>query len=108
MKVASNYLCVSLLAIMPVIAQANVDPTAPLGYHAPTKVQKKTTVRLPALDAIMCSSEDVCTAVLDGESAVEGQTVRGFAISAINENRVLLKRGNKRWSLTIFNEQVVQ
>ncbi|PKF50810.1 MSHA biogenesis protein MshK [Enterovibrio nigricans] len=108
MKDVSKRVCALVVSLMPVLCFAAVDPTAPLGYRAPAFVQTQTAIRLPQLDAILCMSEQHCSAVLDGESVRQGQIVKGFAVSAISKNRVLLKRGNKRWSLTIFNEQVVQ
>ncbi|MDD1782197.1 general secretion pathway protein GspB [Enterovibrio sp. ZSDZ35] len=108
MKAASKYVGALVLMMMPALCFAIDDPTAPLGYRAPATVKKQTTFRLPKLDAIMCSSEQYCSAILDGESVQQGQTIKGFSVSAIRENRVVLNRGNKRWSLTIFNEQVVQ
>ncbi|MGF1708576.1 MSHA biogenesis protein MshK [Enterovibrio baiacu] len=98
-------LCVIALALP---SFAATDPTTPLGFEAPSQPTTRTKVRLPRLDAILCASENDCSAVLNGRALAKGQSINGYVIRAINEEAVTLVRGDRRWSLTVFNEQVVQ
>ncbi len=98
-------MCLLTLALPSVAA---TDPTAPLGFEAPSKPATRAKIRLPRLDAILCASENDCSAVLNGRALANGQSINGYVIRAINEEAVTLVRGDRRWSLTVFNEQVVQ
>ena len=87
------------------------DPTAPLGSGVRTKQTRVVqSTRLPSLNAILCDKEagTACEAFLNGRRVKQGQTVNGYLVNQINENSVLLKRNSRVWSLTVFNEQVVQ
>ncbi len=87
------------------------DPTAPLGFAVRQKqTQVVRTARLPSLNAILCDEETKksCEALLNGRRVSAGQTVNGYLVNQINENDVTLKRNGRVWSLTVFNEQVVQ
>ncbi|WP_407331519.1 MSHA biogenesis protein MshK [Enterovibrio sp. 27052020O] len=108
MKVLNKLAVLFAMSMMPFLVFADNDPTAPLGYQAPSQAKKATTQRLPNLNAILCSSDNRCSAVMNGRSLTAGQSINGYVISAINDSSVTLKRGERRWSLTVFNEQVVQ
>lgn len=88
---------------------ANSDPTAPIGFATPDLTKKKKAItHLPRLDAILCEDQKQCFAILNDQAVNKGQSVNGYVISAISENNVTVKRGNRRWSLVLFNEQVIQ
>lgn len=116
----SILLSVAMCFSSAVNAAAAHDPTAPLGYKAaakpvevktaPAPVKKKAPkrVRLPRLDAVICSSENSCVAVFNGEMVEEGKVYKGFKVARINENSALLTRQKKQWTLNVYSEQVVQ
>ncbi|WP_028023158.1 hypothetical protein [Enterovibrio calviensis] len=108
MKALSKWVAIIAFTSVPFMVFAQSDPTAPLGYEAPNKTTKTKTYRLPRLDAILCGSNNTCSAVINGRSISKGQSINGYFVSAIHDNSVTLKRGQRHWSLTVFNEQVVQ
>ncbi|MDD1792061.1 MSHA biogenesis protein MshK [Enterovibrio sp. ZSDZ42] len=108
MKALSRWVAIVAFTSLSFGVFAQSDPTAPLGYDAPSKATKTKTYRLPRLDAILCGGNNACSAVINGRSVSKGQSINGYFISAIHDNSVTLKRGERRWSLTVFNEQVVQ
>lgn len=107
MKLRNSVLAM-LLLLLPAVSSADSDPTAPLGVVPSNLPAKERGQRLPTLDAILCSADGHCSVVLNGKSANKGQRVNGYTVAHINEERVTLTRGGKRWVLTVFNEQVVQ
>lgn len=96
--------------LTPLHSLAQSDPTAPLGFKAPVVKPKgkRVIVRLPSLEAILCNDKLQCSAILNGREITKGQSINGYLISAIAENSVTVKRGDRRWSLVLFNEQVIQ
>lgn len=96
--------------LMPFLSLAQSDPTAPIGFDAPvsTTVKKKAVARRPRLEAILCNEGQPCSAILNGREVTTGQSINGYRISAIAEDSVTVTRGNRRWSLVLFNEQVKQ
>lgn len=107
MKLLNSVLIMFSLSL-PITSLAESDPTAPLGFTPSSQPAKKKVYRLPKLDAILCASDGSCSAVLNGKSVRKGQSINGYIVSQINEERVTLSRGGKRWALTVFKEQVVQ
>ncbi|CZF78436.1 MULTISPECIES: hypothetical protein [Grimontia] len=103
-----NSVLVLFSLLLPITSLASGDPTAPLGFTPPKQSAKAKVYRLPKLDAILCATDGICSAVLNGKNVGKGQNINGYIVSQINEERVTLSRGGKRWALTVFNEQVVE
>lgn len=89
-------------------AFANSDPTAPLGFTPATPSTTQKAPRLPRLQAILCDGQSQCAAILNGLSRKQGQHINGFVVSKIDDSHVELQRDGKRWTLTVFNSQLVQ
>lgn len=104
----SRDLFLALWLGLPLTAVANSDPTAPLGFESQAPAAVKRAPRLPTLQAILCQAPTDCSAVLNGKSVNQGGRINGFTVSDINDNRVVLQRDGKRWTLNVFNQQVVQ
>ncbi len=106
----------SVLAAFSISAQTQQtqyrDPTAPLGSGVKTKQTTRVkSTRLPSLNAVLCDKDTAeigCEALINGRRVGQGQTVNGYLVNQINENSVTLKRNGRNWTLTVFNEQVVQ
>ncbi|WP_232733533.1 MSHA biogenesis protein MshK [Vibrio sp. HA2012] len=87
---------------------ASQDPTAPLGWVSTGKadsVAAKPAAKkyaLPALQSIICSTSDVCSAVLGGQLVSEGESVHGYKVKTITKETVTVVRGGKRWALELF------
>ncbi|PWI32022.1 MSHA biogenesis protein MshK [Vibrio albus] len=96
-----------LLQTVPV-AYADQDPTAPLGWTQPEVrkpvTQKKVRRRpqVPALQSIICKQPDACSAVLNDTLLSQGDSILGYRVIAITNEKVTLKRGGRMWALELF------
>lgn len=109
MRLKSEVLLLVSSLLMPQISMAQSDPTAPIGFAAPAKKSAQPPKsRVPGLQAILCNEKQQCSAILNGREVTQGQSINGYVISGINENNVTVTRGDRHWSLQLFNEQVKQ
>ena len=111
MKLETKAIWLIFSLLVPPTSLAQGDPTAPLGFNSSDsrpKAKTKARVRTPNLEAILCGEQEGCTAVLNGRVINQGQSINGYVITKINENNVIVKRGDRHWSLVLFNEQVIQ
>ncbi|MFD2178860.1 hypothetical protein [Veronia pacifica] len=119
-NVISIILCLAALYTATATAETTLpDPTAPLGYQpkvvvpekkAPIKMVKKKAPRrvsLPRLDAVMCQSDQACVAILNGEMVEEGKPYKGFNVVKVTNDKAVLSKQRKKWTLTLYSEQVV-
>lgn len=112
MTLKNKVLVLVFSLLMPLHSVAQSDPTAPIGLEVsipkPKPKPKKAIARLPGLQAILCNDGLNCSAILNDREVTKGQSINGYVISEITENSVIVKRGDRRWSLVLFNEQVIQ
>ncbi len=109
MRLETKAILLIFSLFVPPTSFAQGDPTAPLGFNSSNARPKaKPKVYLPNLEAILCDEQEGCTAVLNGRVISQGQSINGYVITGINENNVIVKRGDRHWSLVLFNEQVIQ
>lgn len=114
MTLKTKVLVLVFSLLIPLHSVAQSDPTAPIGFDVskpkskPRPKPKKAIARLPGLQAILCNDGLNCSAILNDREVTKGQSINGYVISEITENSVIVKRGDRRWSLVLFNEQVIQ
>ncbi len=104
--VKSGIFSAALMAMMVSTAQANQDPTAPLGWQAPAKKQTSHRARLPDLQSIICAEESNCTVIMNDVAIGLGGRVSGYTLSEINNDHVTVTRGGKQWRLELFAENI--
>lgn len=88
---------------------ATQDPTAPLGWAAPTVPKsnsKSAAPKLPKLQSIMCVER--CQAVVNDQVVTQGDKINGYHIRHITPEYVTLSRGGKRWQLELFSLDIKQ
>jgi len=82
------------------------DPTAPLsGATSGARATGQREAGLPRLQSIMLGNGPAL-AVLNGSSYRVGQQVDGYRVVAIGADAVVLEKGGKRQSLTLFASKV--
>lgn len=98
----------TLLAQAQTQAQTEVlqDPTAPLsGVTSGASATGSREAGLPRLQSIMLGNGPAL-AVLNGSSYRVGQQVEGYRVVAISADAVVLEKGGKRQSLTLFASKI--
>jgi len=85
-----------------VSAVALVDPTKPLNYKVKT-IQKVTRSALPRLQSILGESTKR-RVILDNKLYKQGQWVKGYRISRIKKDSVLLSYQNKLYELSLYQD----
>lgn len=88
---------------------ATQDPTAPLGWAAPSTAKqsvKTAAPKLPKLQSIMCV--EACQAVVNDQVVTQGDKVSGYQVHRITPDYVTLSRGGKRWQLELFSLDIKQ
>lgn len=81
---------------------ALADPTMPLNYQV--KATKKVTrSALPELQSIL-GEKGNRRAILDNELYQQGQSIKGYRISRIKKESVLLSYQNKFYELNIYQD----
>lgn len=104
--VKSGFIAVAMLGVLASVAQASQDPTAPLGWQAPTKKHTTTRVRLPQLQGIVCDELSACTVILNNVPVERGGRVSGYTLTDIQDDHVTVTRGGKKWRLELFADIV--
>ena len=92
-------LLIMLLLLSPTVS-ATQDPTAPLGWRAPSAT-KVRPAPLPKLQSIVCQQQ--CYAILNDQMVSIGASIQGYRVSQITESDVTLVRGKQRWELQLFS-----
>lgn len=89
------------------LAQAEVlqDPTAPLAGTSMATGSGSKTAGLPRLQSIILGNGPAL-AVLNGQSYRIGQRIDGYQLVAISTDSVVLEKGGKRQSLTLFGSKI--
>lgn len=85
------------------------DPTEPLRWMKPVQAKKVVTKKrqyLPSLQAISCSGNNDCYAVLDDKSMKKGDKISGYTLLAVNEESVSIGRAGKKWQLSLFSQNI--
>ncbi len=97
--------CLVVLAslAMPVAANQEKDPTAPLGWIKKQQVKKARQVPVPELQSIVCKGSKECYAILNDQVVANGDKVAGYSITQITPTLVELERGNRSWQLELFS-----
>ena len=97
-----------LFALLAQAGQVEVlqDPTAPLsGTTSGASATGQNSAGLPKLQSIMLGNGPAL-AVLNGSSYRVGQQVEGYRVVAISADAVVLEKGGKRQSLTLFASKI--
>ncbi|MBV7262074.1 MSHA biogenesis protein MshK [Photobacterium sp. WH77] len=99
--------CISLLllALFSTATLAESDPTAPLGWQAPS-VKKTATQRLPSLEGIVCPEQDQCSVILNSQVVLPGEAISGYTLKAVDGETVILQRGSRQWRLALYSEEI--
>ncbi|GAB6263260.1 MSHA biogenesis protein MshK [Photobacterium sp. R1] len=95
-----------LLAGISLLARAESDPTAPLGWQAPAAPKKTVTRRLPELQGIVCPQQEKCSVILDNRVVQPGEQISGYTLKSVQDDAVILQRGGRQWRLALFQEQI--
>ena len=85
------------------------DPTEPLSWTKPAPIKKVVTKKrhyFPSLQAISCSGNNDCYAVLDDKSMKKGDKISGYTLLAVNEESVSIGRSGKKWQLSLFSQNI--
>ncbi|WP_300176750.1 type IV pilus, mannose-sensitive hemagglutinin D (MSHK) [uncultured Aliivibrio sp.] len=85
------------------------DPTEPLRWVKPVQAKKVVTKKrqyFPSLQAISCSGNNDCYAVLDDKSMKKGDKISGYTLLAVNEESVSIGRAGKKWQLSLFSQNI--
>lgn len=85
------------------------DPTEPLSWMEPVQAKKVVTKKrqyFPSLQAISCSGNNDCYAVLDDKSMKKGDKISGYTLLAVNEESVSIGRSGKKWQLSLFSQNI--
>lgn len=99
-----------LLVAPSCLAATEQDPTKPLNWqNVPTTTHHpvKRTASLPQLSAVFCA-ESGCQAVLNDDLVAVGSRVRGYQVTQINPEGVVLRRGQRQWRLTLVATDLKQ
>ena len=97
-----------LCCLLGSVAQGEVlqDPTEPLdGMNSQAGATASQSAGLPTLQSVMLGNGPAL-AVLNGKSYRVGQQVEGYRLVAISADAVVLEKGGKRQSLTLFASKV--
>jgi len=79
------------------------DPTKPLNYKA-KKVNKEYSSELPKLQSILAEGQQQ-RAIINNKLYREGQRVKGYLISKISRDIVLLSYKTKTYKLSLYNKK---
>ncbi|MEJ2763881.1 MSHA biogenesis protein MshK [Photobacterium sp. MCCC 1A19761] len=82
------------------------DPTAPFGWQAPAQTKSVVRARLPQLQAVVCGGPGGCLAILNNAPVALGERISGYTLADIREGTVTLSRGEKRWRLEVFADDI--
>lgn len=103
---------VSSLLIFCVCYGTNVyaqhDPTAPLSWQVKPKATVKHGYKLPQLQSVICQQQQKCSAILNGILVSTGGNVKGYTVSRINDDSVVVTRNGKQWRLALFANNIKQ
>lgn len=80
---------------------ALVDPTKPLSYTVKS-VKKKQRIVLPKLQSILIKGKQK-QAIIDNKLYIAGQKIKGYQITEIKKDAVLLSYQNKSYKLTLYS-----
>ncbi|MDF2393314.1 MULTISPECIES: SctD/MshK family protein [Aeromonas] len=97
-----------LCCLLGSVAKAEVlqDPTEPLeGVNSQAGAVESQSAGLPKLQSVVLGNGPAL-AVLNGKSYRIGQQVEGYRLVAISADAVVLEKGGKRQSLTLFASKV--
>ncbi len=97
------WLIIAAVLAMPVCANQEQDPTAPLGWMKKEQVKKIRQVPVPELQSIVCKGSEECYAILNDQVVENGERVAGYSVTNITPNLVELKRGKNSWTLELFS-----
>ena len=100
--------CLLWACLLSPLAQAEVlqDPTAPLaGMGVGKGAGQSATAGVPRLQSIIIGNGPAL-AVLNGQSYRVGQQIEGYQLVAISTDSVVLEKGGKRQSLTLFGSKI--
>lgn len=100
--------CLLWTCLLSPLAQAEVlqDPTAPLaGMSASKGANPSATAGVPRLQSIIIGNGPAL-AVINGQSYRVGQRIEGYQLVAISADAVVLEKGGKRQSLTLFGSKI--
>lgn len=104
---AKSLIGLSLISLFSGNAEANQDPTAPLGWkHIAASASEKRSVtphRLPNLNSIICRQSYQCIAILNDKVVEQGARIDGYSVTKVNREFVTLKRGHQQWKLQLFS-----
>jgi MSHA biogenesis protein MshK len=101
-----SFISAILMMLTTGVTQASQDPTAPLGWSAPTKKQVSKRSYVPTLQSILCDESDTCTAILNDVSIGLGGKVSGYTLTHIQDDFVTVSRGGKQWRLELFADNI--
>lgn len=91
-----------LLAFNATALAALADPTTPLNYQV-NAVKKVTRSALPELQSIL-GEKGKRRAILDNKLYQQGQSIKGYRISHIKKESVLLSYQNKFYELNLYQD----
>ncbi|HGY1050627.1 TPA: MSHA biogenesis protein MshK [Aeromonas salmonicida subsp. pectinolytica] len=97
-----------LCCLLGSVAKAEVlqDPTEPLEViNSQAGAVESPSAGLPKLQSVVLGNGPAL-AVLNGKSYRVGQQVEGYRLVAISADAVVLEKGGKRQSLTLFASKV--
>lgn len=100
----------NLLAVLGVMAAMVPlkDPTTPInGVVSSSASPQVAASSLPKLQSVILGSGPA-VAVLGGKDYRHGETVSGWRIAAIQQDRVVLEKGGERTTLTLFAKRIVR
>lgn len=100
-KMRFKHLIVLLLWVIAFQSLASKDPTAPFDIKQATSAKSKISrPALPQLQSIVCQQD--CYAVLNDQLLVVGQQFRGYQITQVTQEQVIVRLGNQHWELTLL------
>lgn len=102
----AKYLLLVLGFLMGGSVFAAQDPTAPLGWQAPTQKSRTQKVYKPVLQSVLCDEYSRCSAIINGRNVSVGQSVSGYRVIKIYPDSVVVSRGGKQSRLALFADNI--
>lgn len=100
-------LLILLLTIPQALSATLKDPTRPQTLGGTSKSAESVNSSLPVLKAII-SLGNQRQALFEQGAKSPGESVSGYTVSAIKEDKVILKRNNQLFHVTVFPVQVAE
>ncbi len=79
------------------------DPTKPLDFKQ-AKAKRDNRPALPRLQSILMDAQQP-TAIINNKLYKEGQKVRGYVVTKIKQDKVLLRYKQKNYQLTLYSQK---